>query len=768
MNIRKLAPGDRILDYRLLERLGEGGFGEVFRAEHEVLGRIVAIKVPRDQGGLTALRHEGVVQARLDHPNVVKTLELSISNDPPYVVMEFVDGSSLAELIRRESKIPWRRAARILLEAARALSYAHAQGVIHGDVKPGNIMVEPGRDGKVMLTDFGLGRVFEGPQGNLQISRSLELARSGAEVQGTIRYIAPEVLRGESADERADMYSFGVLVFETLTGRLPEGREVPTDLVPDLPPEFDRIFARKFTRRERRPRTLEGTIEDLERLCESAQSGWRLRRSGSVSRSGESSASSSQEGSASSSRPQDRSGQSGSGQSGSGQSGSGQSGSGHGRSTRSGHAPRHPSKTIPTIAKVVERVRAIPAESGATAPGALGAVRALPAESEGVIPSRTGQGSGAPSSGAASGGSGHEGATRTALSSPRVTAEANPRFARWRDSLFELVRERMRSARNVAAGDGHGFDVCFGVNADGEPHHRVYAMALPELGAEGARATVATARRIFEREKGIWEKEVTFCVLAQEVKDIDQVLWTFKNFSMGWWRRRRIMLHDLSNDRVYAAELGCDPRGNPLKRSFLAATQHAVQSMPAVALEPLPPMPRRRRRQRVRGTAWGAALALIMAFGLFGSIVAVDYANRSLRCKRSAPVPAEQDPSCCPGLPISIEGLCQDPASEDGVLDQSGLVSDEPGVLPLGQAPHGLVPDARALQNKALLDSILSGMGIYPPSSSGLPAEASGVEEPLRDPFRPPFATSPIPERAPDQFTPQEAPEERDPSQAYK
>ncbi|MCW8141335.1 MAG: protein kinase, partial [Planctomycetota bacterium] len=136
MEIRKLSPGDRILDYRILERLGEGGFGEVFRAEHEVLGRIVAIKVPRDQGSLTALRHEGVVQASLDHPNIVRTLELSISHDPPYVVMEYVAGASLAELLRREGALPWRRAGRVLIEVARALAHAHAHGVVHGDVKP--------------------------------------------------------------------------------------------------------------------------------------------------------------------------------------------------------------------------------------------------------------------------------------------------------------------------------------------------------------------------------------------------------------------------------------------------------------------------------------------------------------------------------------------------------------------------------------------------------------------------------------------------------
>ena len=267
MDIRKLAPGDRVLDYRILERLGEGGFGEVFRAQHEHLARTVAMKVPRDASGVAALRHEGVVQSSLDHPNIVRTLELSLSHDPPYVVMEYIEGRSLAELLRREGPLPWKRAARVLRDAARALAHAHGKGVVHGDVKPGNLLVS---GETVKLTDFGLGRVFEGPQGNLQISRSLELATSGAEVQGTIRYLAPEVLRGEPADERADVYSFGVLLFEALTGRLPEGREIPSELVSGIPPELDDVFTRTFARKERRPRSLEGVIADLDQLLEPA------------------------------------------------------------------------------------------------------------------------------------------------------------------------------------------------------------------------------------------------------------------------------------------------------------------------------------------------------------------------------------------------------------------------------------------------------------------------------------------------------------------
>lgn len=540
MDIRKLAPGDRLLDYRLLERLGEGGFGEVFRAEHEVLTRVVAIKVPRDQAGLQALRHEGVVQANLEHPNIVRTLELSLSHDPPYVVMEFVDGCSLAELIRREGALPWRRATRVLLDVARALSHAHSRGVVHGDVKPGNVLVEKSRKGRVLLTDFGLGRCQD-PQGSLQISRSLELKTSANEVQGTLRYLAPEILRGETPDARADLYSFGVLLFETLTGRLPEGREVPSDLTRDLPEELDKIFARTFTRKERRPTSFETTLAELEQLCDGGL------------------------------RP----------------------------------AKKKSSPAVPALkAEVVtgpEVVRAIPAETPLLLPAL---VTATPAE--GPTP-------------------GSSAAERHCRPLPAMEASHGdePRFSRWRDAVVEEIRTGI-DLRGVVASDPQGFDLSLGVEADGEPHHRVFLLVSDRLDLSQARAIAGNARRVFEREKGIWEKEVTFCVLAREVVELEQVLWTFKSFSMGWWRRRRMVLHDLAQDRLYATELGCDPQGNPLKRAFLAAAREAVQSTPWELPESVDSI----RCSPPRGTAWGAGVALVTALGVLGSLMAVEFAAR--------------------------------------------------------------------------------------------------------------------------------------------
>ncbi|MGE0710055.1 MAG: protein kinase [Planctomycetota bacterium] len=552
MEIRRLAPGDRVLDYRILERLGEGGFGEVFRAEHEVLGSIVAIKVPRDATGLAALRHEGVVQSKLHHANIVATRELSISHDPPFVVMDYIDGDSLAELLRREGPMPWRRAVQVLLHAGRALEHAHQKGVVHGDVKPGNILVEPGRDGRVLLTDFGLGRVFEGPQGNLQISRSLELATSGAEVQGTIRYLAPELLRGESVDERADVYSFGVLIFETITGKLPEGREVPSDLVKHLPPELDQLFERTFARREKRPRTLSGVLEELQTLLDGGA------------------------------KP----------------------------------APVLAARPGPVVA--AEPARLDPTTPACSQPAAArhgGPTPRLPEQAEATKPLRA-----LPTDGPA-----EVACWRGKL----AAARAEPRFQRWRDAVLAELRQSMVAAAGVSEFEGQGFDLCFGVTREGEPQHRVYALCLPKVDANVGRATVAEARRIFDLEKGIWEKEVTFWVLAEDVADREQVLWTFKSFCMGWWRRRRIVLQDVSAERLHASELGCDPRGNQLKRTFQTAVQHALAAVPR-GLEPVQVTVRRPNRC-VRGATWGAGLALLMTFGLIGSIFALEMATRSLQ-----------------------------------------------------------------------------------------------------------------------------------------
>jgi serine/threonine protein kinase len=615
MQIRKLAAGDRLLDYRILEKIGEGGFGEVFRAEHEVLGRIVAIKVPRDLEALSALRLEGVIQATLDHPAIVRTLEISISHDPPYVVLEHVDGMSLAEAIKKEGPLHWKRASRILVEAGRALKHAHERGVIHGDVKPGNVLVEPGETGRVRLTDFGLGRVFEGPRGNVQISRSLELATSGAEVQGTLRYLAPEVTRGEPADERSDIYSWSVLLFEAITGKLPEGREVPSDLTKGCPREIDEVFEACFQRRERRPRSLDTSIAALERLL---ANGPRPKNAATDE---------------------------------------------DGRASRAIPFRAHDGKDLVSPLGGVElrsqnatdRLNTLRNErSGAPTPDALHALRMLgETKNKGALPAMPGDGEalrGAPAPvPALPAGARAEDALAAAFTvpaPPRATelspppevdlgaatrrARSDPAFQAWRDRFIENVKTRF-SVRPVGAGvvAGEGFDLGVGITTEGDPHHRIYTAVVPYVDLEVARRFVKASKQVFEREKGVWEKEVTFCLLAREVQEETAVLSTLRAFSTGWWRRRRTVLFDLAKNRMHAAELGCDPRGNPLKRIYFDAVADAAKQTAA----PVMAGACRARRECIRGGLMGIGLSLVATASLVTGVICLDRAahHRFLR-----------------------------------------------------------------------------------------------------------------------------------------
>jgi serine/threonine protein kinase len=260
---RRVVPGDRILDYRILAPIGRGGFGQVHRAVHEVLGRVVAIKIPHDADGLPSLRRSARIQAALGERGIVRALEASLSHDPPFVVYEHVDGKSLAEVVA-EGPLPWRRAVPLLVDVALALRHAHDRGVVHGDVKPANILVEVTATGgeRARLTDFGSVDADAPGETAEQVSSSVSLDTTRrSEVVGTVFYLAPEVARGGRPDATADVYAFGVLLFEVLTGRLPEGHELPSDLVAGIPHELDTAFLRCFARRERRAARLDEIVD---------------------------------------------------------------------------------------------------------------------------------------------------------------------------------------------------------------------------------------------------------------------------------------------------------------------------------------------------------------------------------------------------------------------------------------------------------------------------------------------------------------------------
>lgn len=253
--------GDRISEYILLEQLGAGSFGQVWKARHHIWqSEFVAIKVPTDSQFVRNLQKEGCTIHGLRHPNIVRAIGLDPYGPTPYLIMEFVDGPSLAEWIARFPKgLPMQPAQRILTGILQALDHAHANGVIHRDIKPANILIAGGADrpvesigvADVKVTDFGLGLAGQVTANSILQSGSM-LAEDGRSISGTITYMAPEQRDGTQAEPRSDLYSVGVVLFEMMTGERPSGSDMPSHLRDGLPSWVDPVFARLYTRRDRR------------------------------------------------------------------------------------------------------------------------------------------------------------------------------------------------------------------------------------------------------------------------------------------------------------------------------------------------------------------------------------------------------------------------------------------------------------------------------------------------------------------------------------
>ncbi|MDQ0814272.1 serine/threonine protein kinase [Streptomyces sp. B3I7] len=209
--------------YRLLSPLGEGGMGTVWRARDEVLRREVAVKEVRAPDWLAAperermyarLEREAWAAARVAHPNVVTVYDVAVEDGRPWIVMELVRGLTLADLLDAEGPLPPRRAAAVGAEVLSALRAAHAAGVLHRDVKPGNVLM--GNDGRVVLTDFGIARV-EG---------SSALTMTG-EVIGSPEFLAPERALGRDPGPESDLWSLGVLLYAAVEGATPFRQDTP-------------------------------------------------------------------------------------------------------------------------------------------------------------------------------------------------------------------------------------------------------------------------------------------------------------------------------------------------------------------------------------------------------------------------------------------------------------------------------------------------------------------------------------------------------------
>jgi serine/threonine protein kinase len=252
-------PGDRINNYLLEERIGAGSFAEVWRAKHHVFNEVVAIKIPTDPQYVRYFRQEGVVVHGLQHPNIVRAFDIDPYADPPYLIMEYVDGPSLRQVVEAHpTGMPIAAAVEIMRGILSALICAHEASLVHRDIKPANILLHrPGddianiRQQDVKVADFGLGRTGGMTTASILQSGSA-LTQDGKDIAGTIAYMSPEQKVSGEVDGRSDLYSCGIVLFEMLTGVRPEGGELPSSLRAEVPPYLDGVFQRCYTRLERR------------------------------------------------------------------------------------------------------------------------------------------------------------------------------------------------------------------------------------------------------------------------------------------------------------------------------------------------------------------------------------------------------------------------------------------------------------------------------------------------------------------------------------
>jgi serine/threonine protein kinase len=252
-------PNQRISEYVLVQKIGGGTFGEVWKAHHHVwTDQLVAIKIPTDGQYVRNLQREGAAIHGLIHPNIVRAMGFDPYADPPYLTMEYVPGTSLRPLIQGQ-QLSIDQAIAVMRQVLAGLDYAHNQGIVHQDVKPENILIHErarsegyGTSGLVKVTDFGLGRAAASTAvGSIVYSASLNDA-AGKEIAGTLDYMAPEQRSGATIDRRADLYACGVVLYELLTGERPAGTDLPSDVNPKVPKWLDDVFRRSYARLDKR------------------------------------------------------------------------------------------------------------------------------------------------------------------------------------------------------------------------------------------------------------------------------------------------------------------------------------------------------------------------------------------------------------------------------------------------------------------------------------------------------------------------------------
>src|SRR5215467_13372679 len=255
--------GSQLGSYEITALLGKGGFGEVYRAKDKKLKREVAIKILPDEFSsnhdrLTRFQREAEVLASLNHPNIAAIYDLAAQGQSQFLVLELVDGETLADRIAR-GPIPVDEALGIAVQICEALEAAHEKGIIHRDLKPSNVKITP--DGKVKVLDFGLAKAMETTVASPALSNSPTLVTGsmGGMIVGTAAYMSPEQARGRTADQRSDIFGFGCVLYEMLSGHKAFNGEDVSDIlasVMKVDADFNRL-----------PEQLNPRLADLLRRC---------------------------------------------------------------------------------------------------------------------------------------------------------------------------------------------------------------------------------------------------------------------------------------------------------------------------------------------------------------------------------------------------------------------------------------------------------------------------------------------------------------------
>lgn len=268
--------------YRIERQIAEGGFGVVYRATHIGLGKPRAVKVLRHISPDRRQRFEMEARAlaELDHPYIVAVVDVGVTEEAnPYLVMEFIEGRSLGDILAVEERLPLARAFRIMKCVCSAVHYAHERGIIHRDLKPGNIIVQrlSGEGEIAKVLDFGLAKFTE--QYTSSGTRAHPVTESGM-ILGTVEYLSPEQCAGQPIDARSDIYALGVILYQMLAGRVPFTGDTPLailtqhinappprirDVCPDLPASVERVICRAMAKNPvRRQQTALQLRDELE------------------------------------------------------------------------------------------------------------------------------------------------------------------------------------------------------------------------------------------------------------------------------------------------------------------------------------------------------------------------------------------------------------------------------------------------------------------------------------------------------------------------